>query len=75
MQDPALNDVDLALAKLDEHLDATAHEVSTLQARVDSISNNDNAPFVSDKWKELLEAWQKAQQEAEDMRRELLEDK
>lgn len=73
--EPLPDEVDIALAKLDEHLDATRREVSTLQDRMDSFLQAGQSDFVSDKWTELLSSWRKAQAEAESMRRELLEDK
>lgn len=74
-EDRPLNAVDLALAKLDDHLDATNREVSTLQVRMNTFSQGGEASYVVDKWTEFTNSWSQAQAEAEAMRRELLEDK
>ena len=63
--------------RLDSQLEATASEFNQLKERIQPLlaGSATETDFVQAKWAESLQQWQEAQDGAEEMRRELVEDK
>ena len=62
--------------RLDGQLEATASEFNQLRERIQPLlASAPETDFLRAKWAESLQQWQEAQDGAEEMRRELVEDK